>query len=69
MINASPYDNLYIGTIYDPDDGHSIIDVWAVYAKNPHEASNEFRRRMIEKGHYGIYFLKMASICRMDGGN
>lgn len=68
MINASPYDNLYIGTLYDPDDGHSIIDVWAVYATDSNEASNEFRRRLIEKGYDdGIYFLKMVSICRMDG--
>ena len=55
MINASPWDDLYIDTVYDHDDGHSIIDVWAVYAKDAHEAFDEFRRRMIEKGYDDLY--------------
>lgn len=62
MINASPYDTLYIGTVYDHDDGHSIIDVWAVYAKTQQEAHNEFWRRMCEKGYDEIYVLETHSI-------
>lgn len=62
MINASPCDTLYIGTVYDHDDGHCIIDVWAVYAQTQFEAHNEFWRRMCEKGYDEIYTLETLRI-------
>lgn len=65
MINASPYDTLYIGTVYDHDDGHSIIEVWAVYAKTRREAHIEFRRRMREKGYDKVYKLQMQPMTRI----